>query len=556
MKFFCFLFIMFSCIAFSVYGNVDNGTSNVVYFVPQFSDFQEISIHEMLFLKKILKEAEKNKVKAVIFEIDTPGGRVDVALKYVSILAKSNVKTVAFVNAQAISAGMILALAADKIAINPTGTIGDAMPLQTGPGGVKPIVIKREINKEKVAEESKDKVIKDSKDKSSKEPKGKETKKTQEKVAKDKEKPKNKEVDEKKEQVVKKEKETDNQEDLGQQLKKLIKNFNEFKNKGSSGKEELSEEEKKLVNQKFLTVFYKILQVLAEKNNRPVRVVRAMADPYQKLSKKTDGIEHTEISPLTLSAKEAKKLHIVDYICKNKEEVKVALGLSSSNMVVKDKTPVFYFIYFLANPFISSFLIILGILGLYVEAKTPGIGFPGTLGIVCLGLFFIGHVGIGDSSWLPSIIFLVGIILIALEIFVIPGFGLTGISGIIAIISSLLLAFGWDNLETGINSVGISIIIAICLMILLSIYLPKTKIFRKITLETVHKSKDGFASHKKCDKSLFGKTGIAHSILRPSGVVLIDGKRFDVVTEGDFIEKGDKVKVVDVSEMKIVVERV
>jgi membrane-bound serine protease (ClpP class) len=518
-----------------MYANITEKSSDIVYFVPQFSDFQEISVHEMLFLKKVLKEAEKNNVKAVIFEIDTPGGRVDVALKYVSILAKANVKTIAFVNAQAISAGMILALAADEIAINPSGTIGDAMPLQSGPGGIKPIVVKRDEknDKKKVSEEK----IKDT------------SKKDLDK------KPDNSEHSENKEKI-KEEDKTKKQENIEDKLKNLIKNFDDFKKKHPNGNEKLSDEEKKLVKQKFLTVFFKILQVLAEKHNRPVRVIRAMADPYQKLTLKDDGIKHTEKSPLTLSAKEAKKLHVVDYICKNKEDVKIALGLRNCTTIVKDKSPVFYFIYFLANPFVSSFLIILGILGLYVEAKTPGIGFPGGLGIVCLSLFFMGHAGIGDSSWLPSIIFLFGVVLIALEIFVIPGFGVTGISGLIAIIVSLLLAFGWDNLETGINTVGVSIIIAIFFMILLTIYLPKTKVFRKITLETVHKSEDGFEAHKKCDKNLIGKLGVAHSILRPCGIVEIDGKRLDVVTEGDFIDKGDSIKVVEVSGMKIIVEKV
>jgi membrane-bound serine protease (ClpP class) len=508
-------------------------SSGVVYYVPQFSDFQEISVHEMLFLKKVLKDAEKNNVKAVIFEIDTPGGRVDVALKYVSILAKAHVRTVAFVNAQAISAGMILALAADEIAINPGGTIGDAMPLQYSAKGIRPIVKKPKSESKKVSEEKSGKQSEKIAEEKNTEEKDSEEKGSEEKQSVDK-----------------------NNENLSHQLKDLIKDFNEFKKQNKSKNEKLSGEEKELVDQKFLTVFYKILQVLAEKHDRPVKVIRAMADPYQKLTLKKDGIEHKETSPLTLSASEAKKLKVVDFICKTENDVKNALGLSECRTQVIDKTPAFYFIYFLANPFVSSFLIILGILGLYIEAKTPGFGFPGGLGVICLSLFFVGHAGIGDSTWLPSAIFLAGIALIALEIFVVPGFGVTGISGIIAVIAALLLAFGWDNFELAVNTVGLSIIIVTVAIFILSIYLPKSSMMKRIALQTTHKSTEGFEAHPKPDPNLMGAEGIAHSMLRPAGIAFFNDKRTDVTTEGDFIEKGEHIKVIKVDGMKVVVEKI
>ena len=529
MKNFFILLLIFCVCSFhtELFAEQIGSDAGTVYYVPQFSDFQEISVHEMLFLKKVLKDAEKNHVKAVIFEIDTPGGRVDVALKYVSILAKAHVRTVAFVNAQAISAGMILALAADEIAINPSGTIGDAMPLQYSAGGIRPIVKQRNNQKPKKEDQDKKKKAENGAD-------GKNT-----------------------------EKNSDNSnasggqnDKIAEKLNNLIKDFNEFRKKEKGSGRKFSDKEQELVDQKFLTVFYKILQVLAEKHNRPVKVIRAMADPYQHLSLKEDGIEHKEISPLTLSASEAKKLKVVDYICKTENDVKNALGLSECSTKVIDKTPAFYFIYFLANPFVSSFLIILGILGLYIEAKTPGIGFPGGLGVICLSLFFVGHAGIGDSSWLPSAIFLSGIFLIALEIFVVPGFGITGISGILAVIASLLLAFGWDNFEMAVNTVGISIIIVLIAIIILSIYLPKSNMMKRIALQTSHKSCDGFEAHSKPDPNLIGTEGVAHSMLRPAGIALLNGKRTDVTTEGDFIEKGERIKVIKVDGMKVVVEKI
>ena len=533
--------------------NFSESAEDVVYYVPQFSDFEEVSIHEMRFLKGILKEAKKNKVKAVIFELDTPGGRVDVALKYVSILSKSEVPTIAFVNPHGISAGMIIALAANRIAINPDGTIGDAMPLQTTQQGIRPITDKPEENEtgsaKKATEKKKNKKEEKTDDKKAPSKKGeksevekeggkstKKEKKTDESKSKD------------KEEIAKKDKKSSEEN----ALKRILKEFQKLKQN-----QKQSPEEKKLADQKFLTVFFKVLQVLAEKNNRPVKVIRAMADPYQKLSEKEDGIEHTKVSPLTLSAMEAKKLNVVDYICRTKSDVRDKIGLSNCRIVIKNKTPVHQIIFFLAYPFVSSVLIILGIVGLYIEAKTPGFGFAGGLGLTALALFFIGHIGIGDSSWIPAIIFIIGVVLLALEIFVIPGFGLTGISGIIAIFASFLLAFGWENITLAINTVGLSMIIATALIVFLTIYvLPKSTVFRKITLNTSHNKENGFSSHKKPDENMIGKEGVVHTTLRPVGLAIIDNKRINVMTEGDFIKKGEKIKIIHVDGMRIVVEKV
>jgi membrane-bound serine protease (ClpP class) len=507
---------------------------DIIYYVPQFSDFEEVSIHEMHFLKGILKEAKENNVKVVIFELDTPGGRIDVALKYVSILSKSEVPTIAFVNPHGISAGMIIALAANRIAINPDGTIGDAMPLQVTQQGVRPITDKSD----EASSEKREKDLKDKKE-------NKEIKKSE----KEKKEPSKKEDTEKKKEVAEKKEKKKPAENNS--LKRILKEFQKLKKQ-----QKQSPEDKKLADQKFLTVYFKVLQVLAEKNNRPVKVIRAMADPYQKLSEKEDGIKHTKISPLTLSAVEAKKLNIVDYICRTKSDLRDKIGLSDCKIIIKNKTPTHQVIFFLAHPFISGVLIILGVIGLYIEAKTPGFGFAGGLGIAALALFFVGHVGIGDSNWVPALIFIIGVILLALEIFVVPGFGITGISGIIAIFASLLLAFGWDNLELAVNTVGISMIVATIIILILTIYiLPKSTVFKKITLNTSHSNEDGFSSHAEPDEDLIGRKGIVHTTLRPTGLAIIDDKRLDVMTEGDFIEKGEKIKIIRINGMQIVVEK-
>lgn len=506
-----------------------SSAKNIIYFVPQFSDFEEISIHEMHFLKHILKEAKDNNVKAVIFEIDTPGGRIDVALKYVSILSKSEVPTIAYVNPQGISAGMIVALAADRIAINPNGVIGDAMPLKVFGTTVIPIT-------DKPADKS------ESDTKKTQTP----TKSSSEKSSNTKDESKGKSI---KKEVVEKKPKSDSK--TSPSLREILKKLEKL-----DGDRNISSEDKKLAKQKFLTVYFKVLQVLAEKNDRPVRVIRAMADPYQKLSMKEDGIDHVKVSPLTLSAVEAKRLNVVDFVCRSKAMLKDDLGLSDCVMEVKDKTPTHYMIFFLANPLVSGLLIMIGVIGLYIEAKTPGFGFAGGLGIGALALFFIGHMGIGDSNWVPGFIFIVGVVLLALEVFVIPGFTITGVTGILAVFASLLLAFGWDNIELAVNTVGIAIILATVTMVLLTIYvLPESKLMKKMILTTSNSNEEGFSSHDQANEDLLGKEGVVHTTLRPTGVVIIDNRRLDVVTEGDFIEKGECVKVIEIDGMRIVVEK-
>jgi membrane-bound serine protease (ClpP class) len=107
-----------------------------------------------------------------------------------------------------------------------------------------------------------------------------------------------------------------------------------------------------------------------------------------------------------------------------------------------------------------------------------------------------------------------------------------------------------------VNTVGISIIIVLIAIIILSIYLPKSNMMKRIALQTSHKSCDGFEAHSKPDPNLIGTEGVAHSMLRPAGIALLNGKRTDVTTEGDFIEKGERIKVIKVDGMKVVVEKI
>jgi len=281
-----------------------------------------------------------------------------------------------------------------------------------------------------------------------------------------------------------------------------------------------------------------------------------MADPFQKLTMGKDGFEHSKESPLTLSAKEAKKLNVVDYLCEDKEDLLEQLGLSDCELKIITKTPTEQLMSFLAHPAITAILLIMGLIGIYVEIRTPGFGVPGILGVTALTLFFLGHVSSGASDWGPMVIFFVGVMLIALELFVIPGFGVVGILGILCVMISLFGAFGFENIDTAVNVVGISILSAIAISALLTIYiLPKSTLFKRITLSTSQNSSDGYSAPHQEDDSLLGKIGIVHSKLRPSGSVMIDNKRYDATANGEFIDTGTSVKVVSLTGFQLTVKK-
>ena len=200
-------------------------------------------------------------------------------------------------------------------------------------------------------------------------------------------------------------------------------------------------------------------------------------------------------------------------------------------------------------------LLVLGLVGIFIEIKTPGFGVPGVLGVSALTLFFLGHMASGASDWGPMVIFFVGLLLLALEIFVIPGFGLVGILGVLCIIVSFFWAFGFENISTALRVVTISLIAAIVIMTVLAMYvLPHTPLFKRVALDTEMNAEDGYQA-QTADMALIGACGVAITPLRPAGVVKIGEKRYDASSEGDFLDPGSEVEVTACNGFQLVVRQ-
>ena len=205
-----------------------------------------------------------------------------------------------------------------------------------------------------------------------------------------------------------------------------------------------------------------------------------------------------------------------------------------------------------------------GLLGLYIEFKTPGIGLPGALGALCLAIFFWGHHVAGLAGAEELLIMLLGAVLLGVELFLLPGFGIAGISGLFLIFWGLLLTMvqhypggpaipSWPQFRAPVMNLGIALLATLAGGTALGSVLPKTRLFRRLTLQEATSRDRGYvAAHERTD--LVGRQGVALSALRPSGAVVIDDQRIDVVTRGEFVAAGSPVRVVEAHGGRIVVE--
>ena len=218
---------------------------------------------------------------------------------------------------------------------------------------------------------------------------------------------------------------------------------------------------------------------------------------------------------------------------------------------------------FLHNPIVSSILIMIGVFGLFAEIKHPGFGLPGVAGIIALLLFFGSSYILDLASVLDIILFIIGVVLLLLEIFVIPGFGVAGVLGIILVIASLFLALiggstpfvDWHQVSIAIIQLASSLVAAIILLVILAKFLPKSNVFSRLVLATEENADKGFVSSKSLNE-LIGKEGKALTTLRPAGMADFDGEKIDVVADGDYVQQGSRLRVLRVEGSKVVVREI
>ena len=405
----------------------------------------EIDLGMAPYVTRVVKEAEKNNADAIIFRINTFGGRLDAATQIKDAIIGTNILTIAFINNRAISAGSLISLSCKKIAMVPGSSIGAST-------------------------------------------------------------------------VV---------DQAGQKQ-----------------------------SEKYQSYMRSEMRATAERNGRRTDIAQGMVDERIVIPGIVDS---TEL--VTLTTDEALKYGIADVEVNNLKDVLKAFDLQGAEIVRVNENWAEEVVKFLNNAIVSSILIMIGFFGLIAEVKTPGWGVPGTVGLIALALFFGSSYVLDLASIMDILLFVLGLILLALEIFVIPGFGIAGIAGIILIFASLFLSltpsgpfFDFDAISIAIIQLTGAIVAAFVLVLILAKLLPKSTRFNRLILADEERAEQGYVSYPS-EKDLVGQEGIALTTLRPAGTAEFNGKRYDVMADWEYIEQGSKIVVLRVEGVKVVVKK-
>lgn len=410
---------------------------------------EEITPGIASFVERALSEADENEL--VVLRIDTFGGRVDAAVEIRDAVLASESHTVAYIENRAISAGALIAYAADSIVFSDAASMGAATPIQTEGG--QPVA----------------------------------------------------------------------------------------------------------VGEKFVSYMRAEIRATADANGRRTDIAEAMVDRTVVV----DGVVDGE-TLLTVTTAEAVALEIADGVATSLLDLRSDLGVEDATLIVAERNWGEELAMFLTSPAVSSILMSLGLLGLWIEIKAPGFGIFGAIGLTCLFAFFFGHFAVDLAGWEEVILVAVGIALLIAEVFVIPGFGIAGFAGITAIVTALILAMINVPLNVALDlgfltSVVWRVVIALFLAIsgtaLILRFIPTRALPEWLVLRAAIEDKSGAGNADYVtEESLLGLVGFATTDLRPSGKATIEGRVVDVVSSMRFVDKGTRIRVIEVAGVRVVVE--
>lgn len=281
------------------------------------------------------------------------------------------------------------------------------------------------------------------------------------------------------------------------------------------------------------------------------------------IGKKGELLALTNVEAERKIGKEARPL-LSEGTVKDLDEMLGKVGLGGATVVELDVTAVERIARFIAA-FAPVFLM-LGLLGIYVEVKTPGFGLPGIAGIVFLAIFFWGHHIAGLAGMEDIVIFLIGLVLLLVELLLIPGFGVVGLTGIVLMIWAALSAMTrhypgtpwwptWENLQQPLMNLSLALVGTGIVAAVLAKFLPSSPIFHRLVLDSSTNRKSGFAASTD-EPSLVGQEGVALSTLRPGGTAMFGERKLNVVTRGMFIDPQARIRIVESHGNRIVVEPV
>lgn len=271
---------------------------------------------------------------------------------------------------------------------------------------------------------------------------------------------------------------------------------------------------------------------------------------------------------LTLSARQAKELGVAHDVVKDLPELYQLVGVKQEEVKTVEADWLDGLADFLRDPWTSVILVMLGITCLILELKMPGVGLPGVIAAICFVLFFWAHSQLhGQITWLAILLFILGLVLIGLEIFVLPGLGVCGISGVLLLLASLgLVAYGhwprsseeWIGFGNKIGPFGISLFGSLVLVALVLRYLPHIPVLNRLMSKPADEDEAAQADYPMHAElqALLGAIGVAATPLRPAGKTRFGETYVDVVAEGRYVMPGTRVQVIEVEGNRVVVKEV
>lgn len=270
---------------------------------------------------------------------------------------------------------------------------------------------------------------------------------------------------------------------------------------------------------------------------------------------------------LSLTAGEMERFGLSSGTPETFEELYLALEISADSVVLLERGTADQLVAFLTGAAFTSLLVMVGLGALFFEVTSPGFGIPGTIAILCFSVLFSGNFLLGQVGSVELILFLLGVVLLVIEIFVIPGFGVAGISGIVLMLSSLVLAqqdfivpdfdWQWSVLQQNLLMVLASAVGAFVVFGIGAMALKRAPGFNRLALQTTQDAALGY-SVQDSDVSgrYLGKRGITLTTLRPVGNIEIDDELLQAEADGEYLDRGVQVEVTEVSGNRMVVRKV
>lgn len=333
------------------------------------------------------------------------------------------------------------------------------------------------------------------------------------------------------------------------------------------------------------------MAALAERNGHPPQVARAMVDPAVTLTavevdgelqlltadqvealESRENVSITTVETvseegklLTLTAGQMERYGISAGSPATRQQLVETLGIDG--FVLMEASTMDRVVSAITGSGFTSLLILTGLVALFFELTSPGFGLPGAVALTAFTALFAANLLLGTAGSLEIVLFLLGVGLLIFELFVIPGFGFAGISGIVALALALILAlqrfvipefsYQWDILGRNVLIVAGSVVLAVLGALLSAMLIKNSRLFGRLTLATTQEATAGYtAQDSTVTERYLDKEGVTETTLRPSGKIRLGGEVLPAESEGGYIEVGRAVRVIRVDGNRLVVREV